>query len=111
MRSAAMVTAAATITAGASQRPHPSSGVDSIRGSSSYNIYFSNILPDANAIGRRKIELLPGLHVEGRVPRIQVAHDVRTLLGGRMRVGQQPLAQVRFAIVAPPDLRPTKIEA
>src|SRR4051794_23522906 len=81
-KTTAAVRPAAAASAGASQRSHPSSGVDSIRGSSWYNIGYpasyqlQRILPDADAVGRSEVQLLPRLHVEGLVPRIHVADDI-----------------------------------
>ena len=37
------------------------------------------ILPDAHAVRRREVQLLPGLNVERRVPRVHVADDARAL--------------------------------
>src|SRR5690606_18154696 len=71
----------------------------------------ANALPDLHALVRRQVETLAGAHVEGGVPRIEIAHDRGTLLGGRVRIGEQPLQQVRLAIFAPPHLRPAEIEA
>src|SRR4051812_25747475 len=108
----AAVTAAPIISPGASHRPQPSSGVESIFGSSWYSMAVGPcyqmrvILPDAHSIGRREVQLLPRLDREGLVPRVHVADDRRALLGRRVRVGQQPLAEVRLAIVAAPHLRP-----
>src|SRR3954447_15548685 len=111
----AAVIAAAPISAGASHRLQPSSGVESIRGSSWYSIRPASYqlfiaLPDAHSPGGIEIEFLPRLHAERLVPRVHVAHDVGALLGRGVRVGEQAPPQIRFAIVAAPDLRPTEIE-
>src|SRR5206468_8605068 len=102
--------AAAIITTGASQRLHPSSGVESIRGSSLYSIPLAS-LPDTHAIRRGQIQLLSSLHAKARIPRVHVADDVRALLRRRMRIGQQTLPKIGLTIIAPPNLRPAEIEA
>src|SRR5829696_1201929 len=96
--------AAATIP-GNSQRSHRSSAVDSIGGSSWKSIR-KRLLPDSDAIGRCEVQLLSRLHAERLIPGVHVARYVRALLGWRVRIGQQPLPEVRLAIVAPPHLRP-----
>src|SRR3546814_14795317 len=44
------------------------------------------------------------------VPWVQIAHDPCALNGRRMRVCKQSLAQIGFAVIAAPHLRPAKIE-
>src|SRR5690348_11584658 len=107
----ATVAAAPTAKPGASQRSHRSSRSDSIGGSAWYSIYMAVTLPDANAIGRGKIQFLSGLRFEGLVPRVHVPDDVGPERVRRVRVRQQALAKVRLAVVAPPYLRPAEVEA
>ena len=45
--------------------------------------------PDANAVRRREVERLARLHVERRVPGVEVAHGVGAVLGRRVAVGQR----------------------
>src|SRR3569832_186861 len=76
-RIAAAVSPAATTSSGASQRLDRTSGDESMRGSSWYSTPASyqlfSILPDADAVRRREIELLTGLHIERLIPRVHVA--------------------------------------
>ena len=68
-------------------------------------------LPDADPALGRQVERLAGAGAEGGIPGIEVADHGGALLGGRVRIGQEPLDQIRLAIFAPPDLRPAEIEA
>src|SRR5437899_424766 len=61
--------------------------------------------PDPHAFGRRKVELVAGLDVEGGIPGVHVAHGVGAELGRRMAVGDRALAGGRLAGLGPPALR------
>lgn len=54
------------------------------------------MLSDAHAVGRRQIELLAGLYVEGTVPRVDIAHGVRAALRRRVRIGLESGKQLHF---------------
>src|SRR6266536_5748730 len=61
--------------------------------------------PDLDSVGRSEIERLAGLHVEGDVPGIEVAHRVAAIFGRCVAVCQDSLSQRRFPDLLPPALR------
>src|SRR5205807_1481749 len=66
------------------------------------------ILPDAHPVCRRKVQLLPRLNVERRIPRVHVPYDTGAHLAWRVRIRQQLLASCRLANVATPHLCPAE---
>src|SRR5438270_5444054 len=68
------------------------------------------ILPDADPVRRRKVQLLPRPDVERRIPRVHVPHDAGAHLAWRVRIRQQLLASRGLTNVATPHLCPAEIE-
>ena len=52
-----------------------------------------NRSPDFHALVRRQVQLLARLHVERRIPGVEIAHGLRAELAGGMAVGRDPAAQ------------------
>ena len=64
-----------------------------------------------NAVFRRNVQLIAGLHVECRVPGIQVPHlSVHTLLSWRVWIVRELPADGFFARLSRPYLRTAKKE-
>jgi hypothetical protein len=53
---------------------------------------YYRLLPDTNSLRRRQVERLPGVHLEGVVPRVEIAHGVGAVLIGRVAVDGDPAA-------------------
>lgn len=50
-------------------------------------------LPDANPVCGRKVEFVGGFDVEGGIPAVFVADGEGAVLAGRMRIGEDLLAE------------------
>src|SRR5215470_2047029 len=61
-------------------------------------------LPDADAVGRREVERLTRFHPEGVVPGVDVTHGQGAVVGRRVRVDHQTLAQRGLADFLTPGL-------
>src|SRR5689334_14621 len=60
-------------------------------------------LPDFHALFRRQVQLVAGLHVERRVPRLEIAqHAVGARFTVRVRIGCQPDLEVFITIKTAP---------
>src|SRR4029079_3676604 len=68
--------------------------------------------PDVHPLLRRKVELVPGLHVERLVPGVEIADDsIHPILLRTVRVAQQLVAQGALARFPLPGLRISDQEA